>query len=53
MGLRAFQRRLDTDYENVNEDEKHRADFLAARTLPTNLIELRAYFDGNISKDDW
>ncbi|MFP6681224.1 MAG: hypothetical protein VCB07_03395 [Gammaproteobacteria bacterium] len=51
--FRAFHRRIDTDYENFNEDEKYRADFLAVRTLSTNLNELNAYIDGNILKDDW
>ena len=51
--FRAFHRRIEADYENFNEHEKYRADFLAVRTLTTNLNELSAYIDGNISKDDW
>ena len=47
--FRAFHRRIDTDWENFNEDEKYRASALAVTCLRSVLDELGAYYDGVIT----
>ena len=51
--FRAFHRRIDTDWENFNEDEKYRAHWLGMRSLRTMLDELVAYYDGMITEEEW
>ena len=51
--FRAFHRRIDTDWENFNEDEKYRGFALGMRSLRTMLDELVAYYDGQITEDEW
>ena len=51
--FRAFHRRIDTDWENFNEDEKYRAFALGMRSLRTMLDELVAYYDGMITENEW
>lgn len=47
--FRQFQRRIDIDYDNFDEDERYRAWALGMRSLTSMLDELVAYFDGQIS----
>ena len=51
--FRDFNRRIDTDYTDFDEDEKYRANLLGVRILRSILDELIAYFDGQISEDEW
>ena len=51
--FRAFHRRINTDYENFNEDEKYRATCFGVRSLGSMLDELVSYFEGQISKEEW
>ena len=51
--FRAFHRRIDTDWESFNEDEKYRGFALGMRSLRTMLDELVAYYDGQITEDEW
>ena len=51
--FRAFHRRIDTDWENFNEDEKYRAFALGMRSLRTMLDELVSYYDGMITENEW
>lgn len=51
--FRAFHRRIDTDWENFNDDEKYRAHWLGMRSLRSMLDELVAYYDGQITKNEW
>ena len=51
--FREFNRRIDTDYTDFDEDEKYRANLLGVRILRSILDELIAYFDGQISEDEW
>tara|TARA_Y100000739_G_scaffold188872_1_gene168207 strand:- start:304 stop:813 length:510 start_codon:yes stop_codon:yes gene_type:complete len=51
--FRDFHRRIDTDFENFDEDEKYRAICLGIRSLGSMLDELAAYFEGNISDEEW
>ena len=51
--FRAFHHRINTDYENFNEDEKYRATCLGVRSLGSMLDELVSYFEGQISKEEW
>ena len=51
--FRAFHHRINTDYENFNEDEKYRATCLGVRSLGSMLDELVSHFEGQISKEEW
>ena len=51
--FRNFERRIDTEYTTFDEDEKFRANMVGVRTLQSILNELVAYFDGQISEDEW
>ena len=51
--FRTFHRRIDTDWENFNEDEKYRASALAVTRLRSVLDELVAYYDGVITENEW
>ena len=51
--FREFNRRIDTEYITFDEDEKYRANLLGVRILRSILDELIAYFDGQISEDEW
>ena len=51
--FRAFHRRIDTDWENFNEDERYRASALAVTGLRSVLDELVAYYDGVITENEW
>ena len=51
--FRAFHRRIDTDWENFNEDERYRASALAITSLRSTLDELVAYYDGMITENEW
>lgn len=51
--FRAFTSRIDSEYSTFNADEKFRANFLGVRVLSSILNELLAYFDGQISEDEW
>ena len=51
--FRDFERRINTEYGTFNPDEKYRADILGVRIVQSILDELSAYFDGQISDDEW
>ena len=51
--FRVFHRRIDTDWENFNEDERYRASALAITSLRSTLDELVAYYDGMITEHEW
>ena len=51
--FRAFHRRIDTDWDNFNEDDKYRASALAVTGLRSMLDELIAYYDGLISDSEF
>ena len=51
--FRQFQRRIDTDYDDFDEDERYRAWALEMRSLTPMLDELVAYFDGQISDTEF
>ena len=51
--FRDFERRIDTEYTTFDADEKFRANMMGVRTLSSILDELLAYFDGQISEDEW
>ena len=51
--FRNFERRINKDYDTFNADEKFRADMLGVRVVQSILNELGAYFDGQISDDEW
>ena len=51
--FRVFHRRIDTDWENFNEDERYRASALAITSLRSTLDELVAYYDGMITENEW
>ena len=44
--VRAFQLRIDRDWDQLNENERYRAWALGMRTIRSLLDELAAYFDG-------
>ena len=48
-----IHRRIDTDWDNFNEDEKYRASALAVTGLRSVLDELVAYYDGVITDNEW
>lgn len=49
----AFHRRIDTDWENFNEDERQQGFTLGMRSLRRMLDELVAYYDGQITEEEW
>ena len=51
--FRDFERRIDRDYTTLDVDERFRANILGVRVLTSILNELLAYFDGQISEDEW
>ena len=51
--FRNFHQRIDSDYDSFTDDEKYRAMCLGIRSLRSMLDELCAYFEGQISKDEW
>ena len=51
--FRNFERRINTEYDIFNADEKFRANIMGVRVVQTLLNELLAYFDGQISDDEW
>ena len=51
--FRDFHRKIDTDYDNLNEDEKYRAMWLGVSSLRPMFDELVDYFEGRLSKDEW
>ena len=51
--FRDFERRIDTEYTTFDEDQRFRANMLGVRVLRSILDELLAYFDGQISEDEW
>ena len=51
--FRQFHRRIDTDWDNLDDDERYRAWALAMRALRTMLDELVAYYDGHIAEDEF
>jgi len=51
--FRNFHQRIDNDYDNFTDDEKYRAMCLGIRSLRSMLDELGAYFEGQISKEEW
>ena len=51
--FRDFERRIDTEYTTFDEDQRFRANMLGVKTLSSILNELVAYFDGQISEDEW
>ena len=50
--FRAFQKRIPTEWDEFNEDERYRAIVLGVTILRAQLNELRSYFDGQISGDE-
>ena len=51
--FREVHRRVETDYENFTEDEKYLARCAGIRSLKSMLDELVAYYQGQISDDEW
>jgi len=51
--FRGFERRINTEYDTFNTDEKFRANILGVRVVQSILNELVAYFDGQITEDEW
>ena len=51
--FRDFEGRINTEYDTFNADQKFRADMLGLRIVQSILDELSAYFDGQISDDEW
>ena len=51
--FRDFERRIDRDYTTLDVDERFRANILGVRVLTSILNELVAYFDGQITQDEW
>ena len=51
--FRDFERRIDTEYTTFDEDQRFRANMLGVKTLRSILDELVAYFNGQISEDEW
>ena len=51
--FRQFERRIDREYSTFDVDERFRANILGVRVLTSILNELLAYFDGQISEDEW
>ena len=51
--FRAFHRKVDTEFDSLDDDEKWRAGLFGARVVKSLLDELLDYLDGNISSDEW
>mgnify|MGYP001217725602 FL=1 len=51
--FRAFQLRIEKEYDTFNENERSRANSLGHLVLRGLLNELVAHFDGQISEDEW
>tara|TARA_Y100001970_G_scaffold244375_1_gene310455 strand:- start:575 stop:1072 length:498 start_codon:yes stop_codon:yes gene_type:complete len=51
--FRTFQLRIENEYDTFNENERSRANSLGHLVLRGLLNELVAYFDGQISEDEW
>ena len=51
--FRDFERRIDREYTTLDVNERWRANMLGFRILTSILNELLAYFDGQISEDEW
>ena len=51
--FRAFHRKVDTEFDNLDDDEKWRANLFGARVVKSLLDELLDYLDGNITSDEW
>ena len=51
--FRNFERRIHTEYADFDEDERFRANILGVRILRSLLEEMIAYFDGQVSEDEW
>ncbi len=52
-GFRAFQLRIDREYDAFYEDEKYWANLLGVRVVHSLLNELLEHFDEQISEDEW
>ena len=51
--FRKFERRINTECDQFNLDEKYRANMLGVRVVVSILNELITYFNGQISDDEW
>ena len=51
--FREFHRRIDTNWEDFNDDELYRATCLGIRNVRSVLDELVAYFDGQITSAEY
>ena len=51
--FRQFHQRIDNSYDTMSDDEKFRSHALGVRNLRLMLDELVAYFDGNLSEDEF
>ena len=51
--FRSFVHKMVTEFEDLNQDERMRATSLGIRQLRSVLNELEAYFDGQISDNEW
>ena len=51
--FRAFGLSIGKEYSTFNENERFRANVLGRRVLTSILNELVAYFDGQITEDEW
>ena len=51
--FRDFHRRIGTEYDQMNGDERYRAFWLGVRTMHSLLDELVGYFDGNITDSEF
>ena len=51
--FRKFHRRIDSEFDSFDSDERDRALFLGARTLRSILDELVTHFEGQISRDEF
>jgi hypothetical protein len=51
--FRDFHRRIGTEYDQMNDDERYRAFWLGVRTMRSLLDELVGYFAGNITDSEF
>ena len=51
--FRDFHRRMGTEYDQMNDDERYRAFWLGVRSMRSLLDELVGYFDGNITDSEF
>ena len=51
--FRHFQSRINTEWEQFDDDERFRGTMLGIRTLRSLLNELTAYFDGQVSENEF